>query len=216
VVRHRRQQRRTHRHAQGGVLTRKRGWAAAALAVAALPLSFVASAASPDVAGEYRDGAPPGFSGGFGEDSCRACHFEAELNQAPGSVAIRGVPVRWQPGRTYALVVELERPELTLAGFQLTARFEDGSQAGGLVPGPEDGAGVTISTKSDTGVQYAHQTGGGAVAFRRGMARWTVHWAAPSPDPRAVLFHVAANAADGDDSAGGDFVYTAAAASLAP
>ena len=49
---------------------------------AALVLSTVA----PDAAPRYADGAPPGFSGGFKEQSCDACHFEAEVNTRPGEV----------------------------------------------------------------------------------------------------------------------------------
>ena len=45
------------------------------------------------------DGAPPGFSGGFKEESCHACHFHAEPNPSPGRVVIDGVPATFAPAR---------------------------------------------------------------------------------------------------------------------
>ena len=41
---------------------------------------------------------------------------------------------------------------------------------------------------------------------------WTVIWTAPAT-PGTVLFHAAANAADKDEAARGDYIYTAAATS---
>lgn len=160
------------------------------------------------------DGAPPGFSGGFGEDSCLACHFEADLNEPPGRLSLSGVPAAYTPGRPYPLTIALSRPGTALAGFQLTARFEDGTQAGRLAPpaGAEDRVG--ISSSADTQVSYAHQREGGSRPTAEGATRWTVEWTAPAAGAHAVLFHVAANAADGDGSASGDYVYTTAAAAL--
>jgi hypothetical protein len=39
----------------------------------------------------YAEGAPPGFSGGFGEQTCHACHFHAEVNAGRGRVTLAGV-----------------------------------------------------------------------------------------------------------------------------
>ena len=53
-------------------------WAAAVLATT---VRLVASHA-------YAEGAPAGFSGGFKEDTCRACHFDFDLNTGGGRVTI--------------------------------------------------------------------------------------------------------------------------------
>lgn len=152
---------------------------------------------------EYAEGAPPGFSGGFKEESCHACHFHEELNAAPGSVTITGVPERFTPGQRYTITVTLTRSEMKRAGFQLTARFkESGAQAGLMT---SEGAHVSIDTQG--GIQYAGQKREGAVAESAGTARWTVMWTAPDPGG-PVVFHVAANAANGNASADGDFIYT--------
>jgi hypothetical protein len=178
-----------------------------AAAVLATTVRLVASHA-------YADGAPPGFSGGFKEDSCHGCHFHEELNAAPGRVEIEGVPPAFTRGQSYTLTVRLSRAGMKLAGFQLAARFKDGgAQAGVLAPGSADAERVGVESAS--GVQYAGQEKAGASAVAGDTATWTVVWTAPkSGGP--VVFHVAANAANGNESADGDFVYTASVESAPP
>lgn len=175
------------------------------LGVAAL----VSAAASTGARSAYRDGPPPGFSGGFGEDHCQACHSPEKgdsVNASPGRLRI-AAPQRYSPGQTYSVTVTLTRPGMMIGGFQLTARFEaDSAQAGtlALAEGDQDRAKVT----ADRGVQYAYHLHSGTRLPAPGIVRWTVRWTAPS-DRRNVLFHVAANAANADESQFGDFIYTA-------
>ena len=157
----------------------------------------------------YATGAPPGFSGGFSESSCHACHFHEEVNAPPGRVAIAGVPERFTPGARYPLTVTLTRPGMKLAGFQLTARFKDGAQAGALAPEPQ--AQDRLRIDEQRGVQYASQSAAVSVASSA-TASWTLTWTAPA-GPGPIVFHVAANAADGDETVEGDYVYTATAES---
>jgi hypothetical protein len=162
----------------------------------------------------YPDGAPPGFSGGFKEDSCHACHFHEAPNSGPGRLTIDGVPARFDAGAQYTLTITLTRPGMKRAGFQLAARFKDsGAQAGTLVSGAGEGDRVGIGTQD--GVQYAGQKQAGAPVDGADGAKWTITWTAPASGG-PVVFHAAANAADGNDSADGDFVYTASAESAPP
>ena len=103
--------------------------AAGAIAVM-VPIVLIGTASASTDA--YRDAPPPGFSSGFGEPSCHACHFSREPNEAPGRLGLRGVPDRYSPGATYAITVTLTRAGMAVAGFQLTARFTDGAQTGRL------------------------------------------------------------------------------------
>jgi hypothetical protein len=160
---------------------------------------------------DYADGAPPGFSGGFGEDSCRACHFYAELNLAPGRLAIANVPERFVAGERYQLTITLTRPGMKLAGFQLSARFKDkGGQAGVLAAAAGEEKRVRIDV--DSNVQYANQRREGGTAVAADTINWLVSWTAPTTTA-PVVFHVAANAADGDESTRGDYIYTTSAES---
>lgn len=158
----------------------------------------------------YRDGPPAGFSGGFGEDHCQACHSGEKLNASPGSLTI-SAPRRYRPGQTYQLTVTLKRPGMVVGGFQLTARFEEGgAQAGTLAP--VEGQQDRVKVMTDRDVQYAYHLRPGTQLTATDTVRWTLRWTAPA-GRRAVLFHAAANAADGDDSQSGDFVYTSRAQS---
>ena len=157
----------------------------------------------------YADGAPPGFSGGFSEQSCHACHFHADVNSGAGRVTIAGVPERFVAGQSYRLTVTLTRPGMTLGGFQLTARFTAaGAQAGTLAPALDEDTRVGIVEQGN--VQYAGQRQAGAELVAPNTARWTLVWTAPTTTA-PVAFHVAANAADGDERVEGDYIHTAVA-----
>ena len=185
-----------------------------ATAVGLLWLTAVASAAALPPAGRddvgsagYADGAPPGFSGAFGEQSCHACHFDGEVNAPPGQVAIEGVPDRFTPGAAYPLTISLQRADLRTGGFQLTARFVDGgAQAGTLAVRPDDGNRLKVESRDD--VLYVNQRSAGAPVDSPGMASWTVLWTAPIAGG-PVRLDVAANAGNRDENAGGDHVFTA-------
>jgi hypothetical protein len=174
------------------------------------PMSRVGSADSTGghgAAARYAEGAPPGFSGGFGEQTCHACHFHADLNADPGGVTLSGVPERFVSGERYTLTVTLTRPGLAMGGFQLTARVRDGgTQAGTLAPaaGEEERLGIDVQGA----IQYANQRRKGAAPVAPDTSRWALDWTAPETSG-PVVFHVAANAADGDDRVDGDYIHTA-------
>jgi hypothetical protein len=171
-----------------------------------LAAALVATTVRLAVSHAYAEGAPPGFSGGFKEDSCHACHFHAEPNSGGGHVTIEGVPARFAAGERYTLTVMLTRAGMKRGGFQLAARFKDsGAQAGTLAPARGDAERVKVENPG--GVQYAAQKlAGSSVAGE--ATRWSIEWTAPDRGG-TVIFDVAANAADGNESADGDFVYTA-------
>ena len=172
-----------------------------------LSLAF-AGMASPEAA-PYADGAAPGFTGGFKEQACDACHFEAAINVKPGELTISGVPERYAAGGQYEITVTLTRPEMKIGGFQLAARLEaSGTQAGTLSVRPADATQIRIETAS--GVQYANQRKAGTALTAPGITRWAVVWTAPQASG-PVVFHASGNAANNDEFAGGDYVYTAEA-----
>jgi hypothetical protein len=99
---------------------------------------------------------------------------------------------------------------MALGGFQFAARFDDGTQAGAIERGAGEEKRVVVEVQG--GVQYANQRRPGAEPTLPGTAQWTLVWIAPTA-ARPVMFHVAANAADNDESTRGDYVYTAVAGS---
>jgi hypothetical protein len=157
------------------------------------------------------DPPPPGYTAGFGEPSCAACHAGAPANSGGGALVILGLPQVWQPGRSYDVTVRLTQPGLTIAGFQLAARFSDGTQAGQLAAAPLHHARIHVEEYDD--VAYASQALQGLKPTSPDTALWLLRWTAPTT--RAALtisFHASGNAANDDISPLGDLVYTTSAA----
>jgi hypothetical protein len=162
-------------------------------------------------------GPPPGHTGGFGEPTCRICHEGDDLNAFGGRVRLVGLPDAWVPGETYALTVILEMEETTVAGFQLAARFADGDRAGGPAGTLSAVSPRVAVTTADTEQVYAHHTEAGTVPPDDAGSSWLVEWTAPGStgtgpggEPgAAVVFHVAANSGNGDNSPLLDLIYTA-------
>jgi len=158
-------------------------------------------------AAAYADGAPPGFTGGFGEQACDGCHFEAAVNTQPGQLTLTGIPERYAAGQSYPLTITLTRPDMKMGGFQLSARMEDGgAQAGTLAPQTGEEKRIKIEKGA---IQYVNQQVEGTSLAEPGTAKWTVVWTAPKGAGN-VVFHAAGNAANKDEATRGDYVYTAA------
>ncbi len=153
----------------------------------------------------FDDGAPPGYTGGFGEETCHSCHFDRPLNDSAGSVTISGLPHVYSPDSLYRLAIGVTRSGLGRAGFSLSARFEDGTQAG-VFKGPDSLLGFSAGP---SGVTYAtHTSLSSQVAGD--SAAWALDWQAPSEGSGPVQMNLAANAANGDDSEFGDLIYARA------
>ena len=187
------------------------GLTAALLSAAPLPEAARPAAAGLEAA--YLDGPPPAHAGGFGSDTCHACHFENDLDAPGGMLTLGGVPDAFDPSATYRITVSLERPGMGRAGFQLAARVSEGDSAGGS-------AGALLALGGDRRVQvvtgpdavtYAQHTEPGTALTGPGTSSWTVEWRPLDTNGVSVTFHVAANAANDDASEFGDFIYTASA-----
>lgn len=151
-----------------------------------------------------RDAPPPGHTGGFGEPTCQDCHFQAGINQGNGTLSLLGLPAAFDPGTTYHLTILLAQSGLAAGGFQMSARFQDGMQAGDFAVAPGEASRSAVTAAG--AVQYIHHLYRGTVVRDADTLRWPVQWTAPAC-ARPVVFHLAASAADDDDSPLGDFVY---------
>lgn len=185
------------------------------IAIAAL-LAFVIMTTTGGAAGRaaYPADPPPAHTGGFGEPTCHACHFEAPPNPPGGTLALTGLPETYRPGESYMLMLVLARAGQQAAGFQLAARFATGphagAQAGTLRPLDERSS---LTSAGGQSVQYLHHTEAGTTLQLPDTARWAFEWTAPPAGavPAGgddVIFHLVANAADGDLSPFGDLIYT--------
>jgi hypothetical protein len=169
--------------------------AAVALTMAATPLL-------------YREKPPEGHTGGFGEPACTACHLPESPDPPTFDLQLRGLPPLYDAGRRYELVLELSARPLEVGGFQLAARFADGSQQGRQAGRFQaDDAGVLISRVDSTGVEYVSHSAQG-ISATRDTLRWRFTWIAPASAAATVDFHFAANASNDDASALGDRIRT--------
>lgn len=154
------------------------------------------------------DGPPPAVTGGFGEETCRKCHFDFDLNDPAGSLRLEGLPQAYAPGTEYTLTVRLTHPRMERGGFELASRVAGGNAAGrqgGELTAIDARSKITIN--KETGVQYALQTRAGSAPESKGAAAWQIRWKAPDAAGEAIVFHLSANAANYDDSPLGDYPY---------
>lgn len=149
---------------------------------------------------DHLDGA---FTGGFGEQTCRSCHFDYDLNMEGGSLSIQGLDEPYKPGGEIPITVTVQSEQLEIGGFQLTARFEDGTQAGSFA---WNGDRLMFTPDIDGNVQYIQHSEEGTKPTDEREVSWSFTWTAPETgDP--VVFNVAANAGNYDDSSFGDWIY---------
>lgn len=171
--------------------------------MALLPVSVILSA--------YQSGPMPGVTGGFGEPTCRMCHQGKPPGIRDGKLTLEA-PTGYRAGETYQLRVTLVRRGLQVGGFEIAARFQSrpagGVQAGTLRALDPRTQVVTGGTRT---VQYAQHTAAGSKIAPPGRLTWVVEWRAPDEAPGPVVFHVAANAANGDASPLGDVIHMAEA-----
>lgn len=146
------------------------------------------------------------FTGGFGEQSCHSCHFSYDLNDSRGKLLVEGISNRYKPDQVYKIEIRLEHEEMKNGGFQLTARFEDGTQAGEF-EWVNDRLAFTPERRVGTDVKYLQHTAEGSELTSNQKINWIFYWKAPSEGERHVIFNIAANAGNDDLSAFGDWVY---------
>lgn len=155
----------------------------------------------------YPTGPDPAVTGGFGEPTCNqsGCHNTFELNAGRalglGDLSIAGLPKQYEPGKTYPIKLAITHTQDRGAwGFQLAARVKaTGAQAGELRTVDDDR--VQILVEKD--IQYIEHVEKGTQ-----FNVFEFNWVAPSSPVGEVIMHAAGNAANGDISADGDYIYS--------
>jgi hypothetical protein len=154
----------------------------------------------------FSSGPPLALTGAFGEATCQLCHTGNNLNAAGGSLTISNVPQDYVPGQTYQIQVTIARSGQQRWGFELAARAASGGQQAGTLASTSN----TTQVTTFSGVQYiTHTSNGTFQGSQQGI--WTFNWTAPPSPVGQVVFAAAGNAANGNFSNSGDFIYTATA-----
>lgn len=153
----------------------------------------------PALARAYSGGPPNGMSGAPGEGTCHDCHASFGLNSGPGNLTI-AAPDAFEAGMTYPIVITIEQTGQSRWGFEFTPL---GTGTCTLIEP------ATVQIETEGGNTYVKQTSVGTYAGAQGHAAWTFNWTAPAQPPDVVTFYAAGNAANGNGSANGDYIYTA-------
>jgi len=152
----------------------------------------------------YPDHIPGPFTGGFGEETCHSCHFDYDINDERGSLTVEGLGNTYIPGEQYELTISVESERLEVGGFQMTARFKNGSQAGEF---RWSGDRLTLTPHISDNIQYLQHSVSGTRPTSDRKVTWVFTWDAAIQDPSSVIFNISANAGNDDFSAFGDWIY---------
>lgn len=145
------------------------------------------------------------FTGGFGEETCHSCHFDYDLNWDEGSLTVNGIPEKIEVGKQYEIEIQVEREGLGKAGFQMSARYPDGRQAGSFqVSGNQR---IMFTKQVPDSLQFIQHSKIGTQLSDDNQNRWIILWQAPEFLADSIYFNIASNAANGDQSEFGDWIF---------
>jgi hypothetical protein len=172
----------------------------------------------------YAEDPPTARTGAPGEDTCHGCHASYDINDPSGSVMIGALPNPYVPGGDpvpFTVTVAQDGTNRTRSrwGFELTAL-----DANNLFACDRDRCDDTLAptdhtTKMDAALPdgnlrfYVKQTTLDGVdgTFESDevvpSATWMLSFRPPDGDIGPITFYVAGNAANGDGTLGGDYIF---------
>lgn len=162
---------------------------------------------TPQNAVSYPTGAPNDFGGP--DNYCTACHFDFDLDSGTGSVEITAQST-FMLDEEITITVTVDNttppdPE-PKQGFMISARDADDSAVHVGLFDPGDSGLVQIGQNGtmEDNLKYITHTEAGS-----NETSWTFTWTAPSDSPPdAVTFYAAGNAANGNSTFTGDYIYS--------
>jgi len=155
----------------------------------------------------YPTGPPDGRTGAPGEQTCNAvgCHNSFTLNSGNGSLQFGQFPTEYETGQTYRIEIIIQDPGQSRWGFECVALDGNGTQAGTITV-TNDTLMQTSTTNNKTYIK--HKEAGTYNGTSNGPVSWQFNWVAPTVDIGTAYFYVAGNAANGDNTPQGDYIYT--------
>jgi len=171
------------------------------IGVIILPLALYADA-------QWSGWAPNGFTGAPGEGTCQQCH---QFGPDDGQLQIIGTPAEYSPNQSYSLTVSLEDPGQQRWGFELTAVDSDGNGVGSFTVTDPVNTQLSDNNPSTARDYLKHTSTGTYNGTFDGPVTWDFQWTAPSSNRGPVTFYAAGNAADGDGTTAGNYIYATSA-----
>lgn len=150
-----------------------------------------------------------GYTGSPGETTCSTsgCHSTFAPNTQGGSITISAPGMtNWQyvPGETYTISVTVAETGRSLFGLGFEALTSGNDNAGNLIPG----AGTQILTRFVQGVSRRNITHQDNAGLSPNSHTFTFTWEAPTENIGNVTFYTAGNAANNNNTASGDHIYS--------
>lgn len=156
----------------------------------------------------YSTGPPAAHSGAPGETSCIACHYSYALNSGSGGLTLSGLPLAYQPGQSIDMTLTLSQAGQRRFGLQLTAVDDAGRQAGELIVTSPLRTQLLPGVIEGQSRLYLEHTQTGSLPNQIGQNVWQCKWIAPRSGTGRVTFYLAGNAANGNYTTTGDYIYT--------
>lgn len=161
-----------------------------------------------------QSGPPAQRTGAPQEQTCAisGCHTSFSPNSGSGTLTLTGLPTNgYTEGQQIALTVTLAQASRQLYGFELTALDSQGRRAGTLAVTDSSRTLLQTSVVNGNLRQYISHNFGGSIPNGSNQGSWTFRWTAPATSTGPVTFYFAGNAANGNGSEDGDFIYTKSA-----
>lgn len=163
-------------------------------------------------------GPSPSYTNAPGEGNCTACHNSFQVNSGAGSVTISGIPANYLPNQqvTVRVTTADPGPSASVFGFELTAVDRLGGKAGSFSVPSGNPAKTQIKNGlvNNVGREYVEHTLAGISSGVFGYNTWAFTWTAPTKRVGKIDFYAAGNAANGDGTPAGDYIYTTSKSSL--
>jgi uncharacterized protein YkwD len=153
-------------------------------------------------------GPPDAYAGAPGESNCTSCHGSFPVNSGGGTLTIDAPAMFWS-GTTLDITVTLKQTGQSEYGFEVTVLDGANQPVGELVV---TDAVRTQKSTAGTGREYLKHTIDGITPNLANGSEWSFQWVASGNVTGPVTFYAAGNAANGNSSTSGDFIYTASAA----
>ncbi len=130
-------------------------------------------------------------------------------------MSIAGVPASYVPNQAYTIGVVVRHVSQHRWGFELVPIFSNNMMAGALTSLTNFTKTQTVLSTGKTYISHTNQNGvDGTFAGVPDSAAWAFTWTAPGPGGGTVTFYAAGNAANGDNTSGGDKIYTTSASAM--
>lgn len=147
------------------------------------------------------NGAPAGYCGdpANGFKTCTNCHSGPAASSQIGWITSNVPPTGYVPGNSYTVTATITRPGHIKYGFQVSPQNSSGTLLGTLSI-------ISGGTQLVGAGKYVTHTNSGVSGS--GSKTWTFGWTAPVSGTGLVTFYGAFNAANANNNANGDSIFT--------